>query len=184
MHDNQSQAHWAYIAGVMDSDGCFMITKHNRKTTRKNHPHNVDGWSPVYLASVKISQVEPEAIDLVHKELGYGTVTIIGARPSRPNSKPLIQWGIRKRKDLIPFLENILPYLRIKKNRAEFLLRYCKNAAFLETSRGPGYWGLDKDELVYREESYQAMRKLNGKNAGAETKPHGRESACYSPTQV
>jgi hypothetical protein len=134
------------------------------------------------MASVKICQIEPEAIDFIHKELGYGTVSLNGARPSRPNSHPIYNWGIRARNELISFLEKVIPYLRIKKHKAEFLLGYCNKAAFLGASRGPGYFGLDKDELIYREESYQAMRKLNGKNAGATTKPHGHESVNDSLT--
>jgi hypothetical protein len=42
--------------------------------------------------------------------------------------------------------------------------------------------GLSKEELVRREESYQKMREFNGKQAGAETKSHGHESACDSPS--
>jgi hypothetical protein len=185
MYGNQSQTHWAYIAGVMDSDGCFMITRHKRKTLRKTEKSkqqktNVNSWSWTYLASVKICQVEREAIDLIHNELGYGTMTLDGARPSRPNCKPIYQWGIRKRSELIPFLENVLPYLRIKKHKAEFLLNYCKKAKYLNTSRGPGYLGLDEDELIYREDSYQKMRELNDKKVGATTKSHGRESVSDS----
>ena len=170
MQDNQRQAHWAYIAGIMDADGCFMITRHKRKTQRKDYPHKVDNWSWTYLPSVKICMVESEAIDLLHKEMKLGTLTLDGARISRPNSKPVYQWGIRNRKQLAPFLENVIPFLRIKRARAEFLLNYCKTARNIDdiSSR---YFGLSKDELVYREDSYQKMRKFNGKQVAAETKP-------------
>jgi hypothetical protein len=170
MQDNQMQAHWAYIAGIMDADGCFMITRHKRKTQRKNYPHQVDNWSWTYLPSVKVSMVESEAIDLLHKELKLGTVTLNGVRPSRPNSRPIYQWGIRNRKGVREFLENVIPYLRVKKARAEFLLNYCITATNID-DRCARYFGLTKDELVYREESYQRMREFNGKNAAATTKP-------------
>lgn len=181
MQDNQRQAHLSYIAGVMDSDGCFMISRHKRKTKRKNYPHKVDQWSWTYLAAVKLSQIEPEAIDFIMDILGLGTVSICGTRPSRPNSMPLYQWGIRNRVDLPVFLEMIIPYLRIKKKRAQFLLEYCRTAKYLGGKKA-GYFGLGQDELAYREESYQKMRKLNGKNAAAETEPSKRESASDSPT--
>ena len=180
MHDNQSQAHWAYIAGVMDSDGCFMITRHKRKTQRKDYPHIVDQWSWTYMPSVKICQVEPEAVYFIRDTMGFGTITIDGARPSRPNCMPIYQWGIRNRHQLPIFLENIIPHLKIKKKKAEYLLNYCKTA--ISRNINQRYYGLSKEELVYREESYQTMRKLNGKKAGAETKPHGHESVSDSPT--
>jgi len=169
MQDNQRQAHWAYIAGIMDADGCFMITRHKRKTQRKDYPHQVDNWSWTYLASVKVCMVEPEAVTFLHQEMNFGTLTRDGARLSRPNSRPIYQWGIRNRKQIVPFLENVLPFLRVKKNRAEFLLNYCKTAKNID-DHGARYFGLDKDELIYREESYQKMREFNGKNAAATTK--------------
>lgn len=161
MQDNQIQAHYAYIAGVMDSDGCFMISRHKRKTTRKNHPHTVEGWAWTYLASVKVAMIQREAIDFIVETTGLGTISLNGARPSRPNSMPIYQWGARKKDELIPFLENIIPWLRVKKNRAQFLLEYCKTAKNTDSSNR--YFGLPTEELVYREESYQKMRKFNGK---------------------
>ena len=181
MQDNQRQTHWAYIAGIMDADGCFMITRHKRQTKRKNYPHTVENWSWTYLASVKVCMVEPEAIDFLHKEMKLGQVTLDGARPNRPNSRPVYQWGIRKRKNVLSFLENVIPYLRVKKLRAEFLLDYCKTALNLE-GRGSRYFGISKEELVYREESYQKMRKFNGGKVAATTKPHERESVNDSLT--
>lgn len=181
MHDNQKQTHWAYIAGVMDSDGAFMITRHKRKTQRKDYPHRVDNWSWTYMASVKVSQVEPEAISFLKNEMGLGTMSVNGARPSRPMSSPLYQWGIRNIKSVIPFLEQVIPYLRIKKERALFLLSYCKTAKYYERGAARTY-GLDKDELVYREESYQKMRKLNCRKVAATTKPQERESVSDSLT--
>jgi len=179
MEDNQNQAHWAYIAGIMDADGCFMITRHKRKTQRKDYPHQVEGWSWTYLPSAKICMVEPDAINLLHDKLHFGTISLNGVRPSRPNSKPIYQWGIRNRNEILRFLECVIPYLRVKKERAEFLLNYCKTAKNID-DRGSRYFGLEKEELVYREESYQKMRQFNGKKADATTKPQGPEKACDS----
>lgn len=179
MHDNQRQTHWAYIAGIMDADGCFMITRHKRKTQRKDYPHQVDNWSWTYLACVKVCMVESEAIDLLHKEMNLGTVTLDGARLSRPNSRPIYQWGIRNRKQIVPFLENVIPFLRVKKARAEFLLHYCKTVKNID-DRGSRYFGLDKEELVYREESHQKMREFNGRRVAATTESLGHESVCDS----
>jgi len=179
MHDNQRQTHWAYIAGVMDSDGTFMITRHKRKTTRKNHPHTVDQWSWTYLPAIKVSQVEPEAINFLAEFTGQKTIYLHGASPSRPTRRPIYSWGIRKRSNLIPFLEGVIPYLRIKKNRALFLLKYCKHV--IECPNPYRYFGLSKEELDFREDSYQKMRKLNENKVAAETKPLKRESVSDSP---
>ncbi|MGD0331223.1 MAG: hypothetical protein ABSB40_12410 [Nitrososphaeria archaeon] len=181
MQDNQRQTHtdWAYIAGIMDSDGCFMITRHKRKTQRKNYPHMVEGWSWTYMPSVKVAMINHEAIEFIVEKTQAGTCNLYGARPSRPNSHPMYEWGIRNRKQIVPFIENIMPYLKVKKQRAQFLLDYCKKAQYLETNAAK-YYGLSKEELEYRESSYQQMKELNRIKVAATTKFPGPVRACDS----
>lgn len=171
MHGNQRQTHWAYIAGIMDADGCFMIFKHKRKTKNGTStralafPKTVEGWSISYLPGVKIAMIEPEAINLI-LELGFGNMHIDGARKSRPNSKPIYHWYMRKKEKLIPFLEGIIPYLRVKKDRAKHILDFCN---YLCNFSNPCYRGLSKKELDYREEAYLKIRSLNGSKVAATT---------------
>src|ERR1700691_1440020 len=103
MQDNQRQTHWAYIAGIMDADGCFMIFKHKRKTNNKTteraiaFPKRVECWSISYLPGVKICMIEPEAINFIMNEMNFGHMHIDGARKSRPNSKPIYHWYLRNK---------------------------------------------------------------------------------------
>lgn len=183
MHDNQNQTHWAYIAGVMDSDGCFMITKHKRMTKNRTtdrafaFPKNLESWSYTYMPTVKISQIEPEAILFITNDMKYGAYNIDGARASRPNSKDIYHWRITNKEKLVPFLKGVIPFLRIKKKRAEFLLDYCLNQI---AKPNPCYRGLNKLELNYREQAHQKMREFNGNKVGATTNPLGRESVSDS----
>jgi hypothetical protein len=183
MQDNQSQTHWAYIAGIMDADGCFMIFKHKRKTKNRTSerslrfPKNVSQWAITYLPGVKIAMIEPEAIQLIQNEMGFGYMHIDGARKSRPNSKPIYHWYMRDKNRVALFLENILPYLRVKKDRALHLLDFCRH---LQAAPLRGYLGLSQEELDYRENMYIKMREFNGNKVGATTKSLGHESACDS----
>lgn len=176
MQDNQRQTHWAYIAGIMDADGCFMITKHNRKTPDNRRWKTLERRSPTYMPSVKIAMIEKEAIHFLHENLGFGQYKLDGARKNRPNSKPIYQWFIRGKKGVVPFLENVMPYLRVKKFRAEFLLDFCKSMV-LTTD---GYHGIPEKELNYREQSYVKMRELNGNKVAATTKFCGLERVSDS----
>lgn len=177
MQDNQKQTLWAYIAGVMDSDGCFMITKHNRKTGKRTAKKlNVESWSATYMASLKVCQIENHAVNYIVEETGLGTIRLEGARLSRPNSLPIYNWGIRKHADVIVFLEQVIPWLKIKKERAEFLLNYCKTIKHGKTF----YYGLAQEELDYREDSYIKMRKFNDNKVAATTKPLKCESISDS----
>lgn len=171
------------MAGIMDADGCFMIFKHKRKTKNRStkraltFPKNVDQWSISYIPGVKIAMIEPEAIDFIENQLGFGHMHIDGARKNRPNSKPIFHWYMRDKYKTAIFLENIIPYLKVKKNRAIHLFEFCKH---LQTIPVTGYKGLSKDELNYREDMYVKMREFNGNKVGATTKPHKHESVSDS----
>jgi hypothetical protein len=166
------------VAGIMDADGCFMISKHKRKTKNKcssralEFPKNVEQWAYTYLPALKIGMIEHEAIDLIQNELGFGHMSIDGARKNRPNSKPIYHWYLRNWREVIPFIENILPYLRVKKDRAQHVLDYCKH---LSLYPNPGYRGVSSEELDYREEAYIKMREFNGNKVAATTKPRESE---------
>lgn len=184
MQDNQRQTHeWSYMAGIMDADGCFMISKHNRQTRNriseraKAFPKKVDKWSFTYLPCAKIGMAEVEAIDLIMNQMNFGKMSIDGARKNRPHSKPIFHWRIREKNELVMFLEGVIPYLRIKKNRAQHLLDYCKH---LQIFPRTSYYGLPSEELDYREDMYIKMRKFNGNEVAATTKFPGHESACDS----
>lgn len=166
MQDNQSQTQWSYTAGIMDSDGCFMIMRR-----KQNLRYD-------YLPIVKIVMITNRSLNYIKQSTGLGRITTIGIRPSRPNTKPLFQWSITNRNDLVTFLQGIIPYLQNKKDRAVFLLNYCKKIGY--RSYKQRHIRLTQDELNYREESYCLMREFNGNKVGATTKPHGHESACDS----
>jgi hypothetical protein len=164
MHGNQRQTDWAYMAGIMDADGCFMITKHNRKW--KGHK-----ISPTYLPCLKISMVEEEAIQFITDDMNIGNYKLDRTRKRNyPDgrtfgSKPLFDWFIRNRKQLIPVLEQLIPYLKVKKNRAIHLLNYCKNVFI----KNRGNNRIPEEELNYREDAYLRMRKFNGSKVAATT---------------
>lgn len=176
MHGNQSQTDFAYIAGVMDSDGCFMITRHMRDINMGI------GRAPSYLPCVKISQAEPETVEFITNQLGYGSYKVDRARIRqyengiRFGGKPMYDWFIRKKEILVPFLECIIPYLKIKKDRAIHLHKYCTTI----TQYNRGSRGLPQSELDYREDMYIKMREFNGNKVGAQTESSRPEKVSDS----
>lgn len=99
----------AYLAGVIDSDGCIGVYRLRQ------------GSRVVYQPKVQIKQVEPEAIDLA-KALFGGHVYRHKGQNER--SKPLWVWQIHSAATRKP-LTDLLPYLRIKRPRAVNALRCC-----------------------------------------------------------
>lgn len=94
----------AYIAGVIDSDGCISIGR------------NAKRYKPI----VQITQVQPEAINFVNKIFG-GSYKI----EKRLSHKDIYKWRIQSRKNLGIFLEAIIPFLKIKREQAKIVIEYC-----------------------------------------------------------
>lgn len=92
----------AYLAGVIDSDGCISI-KRNR-----------GAWQDTYSERVHIRQVDREAIDLLVEVFG-GNIGIEDSQAKR--GKPLYRWGVSDKR-AVEVLTALLPYLRIKREQA------------------------------------------------------------------
>ena len=105
VYDNQREANLAYLAGIMDGEGCFTI-KHNKTTD-------------VYFTSVSVGMTELPAINLMVEMFG-GKVR---EDSSGIRSRTMYRWessGATKNKEV---LESLLPYLRVKKDQAYTLLQ-------------------------------------------------------------
>ncbi len=107
----------AYLAGIMDSDGNFRISRRNVREMR---------W-PQYRINVRCAQVAPSpAVDLLKATFG-GQISIL--TDHRPTHRDLVAWNVHDR-GAVPALEALLPYLRVKWRDALLLLelRVLKSA--------------------------------------------------------
>lgn len=100
----------AYLAGVLDSDGYIGINK--RKAGK---------WAANYQPRVQVKQVDTEATDLFRETFGGH---LYRHEPSAERGRPLWCWQVHSAA-CRPVLEALLPYLRIKRNRAENALALC-----------------------------------------------------------
>lgn len=101
---------FAYLAGIMDSDGSFRIEKRN--VSGMLHPH--------FRINVRCSQVAPSpAIELLSATFGGR----LGARDDgRRNSRPLVVWSLHDRAAATA-VKSLLPFLQVKKSEAWLLLQ-------------------------------------------------------------
>lgn len=109
----------AYCAGVIDSDGTIGI---KRSTYGMRHDN---GGQPTYSERVCVKQVEPDAVELLHRLFGgYRFVS----RASATRGRPLEGWQVTDVKAATA-LRALLPYLRIKRRQAEncLVLRALKD---------------------------------------------------------
>ena len=166
----------AYMAGAMDSDGFFTIKRGTYAIRVTKDSHN-----PTYYERVGIKQVQPEAIELIHKYFrGYKGIQ----KPAKnvKNGKMLYSLEIRNVQAHI-FVVAIFPYLRLKKKQAEILLALRKSNE--EVRKGTrtiiqkGRWGemeathkvASEEQLAYRENLLQQIKKLNDSRNDASHQP-------------
>lgn len=146
----------AYMAGVLDGDGSFSIIKKKGK---------YEGQSPLYYPLIQIANSSKELIDFVYAEFG-GLLNTRKAYIAKDGSlrKISYQWKLSQANPCLPFLEKIIPYLVIKKERAEFLRDYILRNPF---KRGSGK--LSDDILQNRESDYMKMRSFNDRRMSSES---------------
>lgn len=159
MHGNQRQAVlWAYLAGLIDGEGSFVI----QKTKVEKLSKFCRSKSDKYLAYFSIGMVDKEPIDLICKTIGKGKVY----EERVPDRRSI--WRIRfaGRITLIPFVEQLMPYLIVKKPQAELLLDFCKGWITPYNKNQ----GVEDSEIQRREQAWLKMRKLNAVGAAATTK--------------
>ena len=96
----------AYLAGLFDGEGCIGYYR-NRKR-----------YAPV----VSISNTDARIIAWLHARLGG--VIEPGSKKRPSHWKCLWEWRLRSKNQIIAFLSEIRPFLRIKGEQADLLLSH------------------------------------------------------------
>jgi len=132
----------AYLAGIVDGEGCISISKVHRSKTNST-PYDGIRLS----ARVNISNKSK----LLMEELDSTAGHLANYRPYDFNN-PLRKgqayiWEIGKLQNIVEFLESIYPYLIVKKKHCEVLLQFCKSRIGKNHLSNPDR-GYTKDEHV------------------------------------
>lgn len=144
----EDELFWAYLAGLMDTDGSFSIKRQvqNKGTHVKN---------PRYLPIIGFSSTDTRAINYIRENFPYGNLYI-------PKNKSCsagfyYQYGIYTKKECSEFLKRIIPFLVGKKENAQTLLYFCEN------SKNTAYCknGIPAEELKFRNDCYIKLVSLN-----------------------
>jgi hypothetical protein len=114
----------AYLAGVIDSDGCITINKNSWHNRLVNNTYACS-----YSTRLSIGQVTNQAVLLAVKMFG-GNLRL--AQNKNKNRRPLYDWRLTHRK-AVEALKLLLPYLKIKHLQA-------KNCIYLHSLCGNKSW--------------------------------------------
>lgn len=142
---SQDPLFWAYVAGLMDTDGSFSIKKESKKKGCNN---------PVYAPSILLSMTDAKSIYHIVNNYLLGRVFVVKAKSAKNGY--CFRFGIYSRGDAIDFLKRCIPYLRVKKQIAEQVLDFCEN---FKSYCGPRI--TPQSQLDFREKCYQNIIKLN-----------------------
>ena len=119
---NISETDLAYAAGVIDSDGCISVNKSS--TVQKS-------GSRSYMITVRVAQKGDEIPQWFSATFGgrcarYGKGKwTVGMRGTPTFFPPLYSWNLYCN-DAADFLERIVPYMRLKRFRAETAIRLAR----------------------------------------------------------
>jgi hypothetical protein len=110
----------AYVAGIFDGEGCITVSR-------------VTDNSRVYRAQIRVAMTDEDTI--LWLQSVFGGCKSRTQRNVLPNTKPMHIWALHNSRMIVAFLEAILPYLRLKRRRAELTISLAKMTR-LRYSRG------------------------------------------------
>lgn len=134
----------AYFAGFFDADGCIHIGK-------RASPY-ADG-QPWFRFQCQIAQVDRNVLARFHERFG-GSVRGEGRKQVTSTGNPIYVWGVVAR-DADAFLAAVLPFLVLKRERAELALEFRQ--LFVGENAMPRRW-LDRPHVRAKCEALTARR--------------------------
>lgn len=140
----------AYLAGVIDGEGCIGIRRTKRTGSCK---------STRYSAAVTVGNTSRVLIEQLVRAFGVGCVTY---RYPTKTKRACYLWSLSSR-GAREVLRAVQPYLIVKREQAAVLLEFIDNFDSFKGAR-PGKKGgqlVSPDELARRERLYQQLRTLN-----------------------
>jgi len=109
-----SEPEKAYIAGFIDADGTLIISK------SKN----------IFTPRIVIGNCDKPVLEIMNGWIGVGA--IYTKKMNNPTHRTLYHYSIGRHVTLIKLLPQLIPYLILKRKRAELILEFC-NLRFGDT---------------------------------------------------
>src|SRR4051794_15458796 len=105
----------AWMAGFVDGEGCLTVSCFMRGHRHRGHAHQ---YHPV----VTVANTQRKALEVFQEAYGGEIEFVVARQKNRQDS-----WHWRCPAKMVPILlEHLLPYLLLKRPRAELLLELCR----------------------------------------------------------
>jgi len=162
---NPTVTQTAYLAGVIDSDGCIAVSKmHEGMKSYSNFRYK----NPRYVLTLNITNTSEELMEWLLREFGGNCKA---RRKEKAHHKITYGWHYNNGK-AAEILKLVEPYLIVRKKQAQLAIDLISG---WKTEFGRGAL-LKPDEVERREKAYLEMKRLNRTglvSAAATTKSPG-----------
>jgi hypothetical protein len=140
----------AYMAGIVDGEGCFYIGLIPKKSG--------DGYvTEHYRGLLKIDNTDHVLIDWLNQTFSGTNSAATRTTSTKAFTREVFSW-IATGDRLLDLCEQILPYLVIKRRQCEIMIRFRKTyTAKLGSNK------LSKESLAARQLCFEDIRKLNSR---------------------
>lgn len=148
-----------YIAGLFDGEGCITLSKASRLREKRK--------TPTYVLRARIRMTDGALVKWLHAVIGgrYYAQRKPSQNPER--RKPYYEWGVAG-KNAVKFLQQVFPYLRVKRLQAEVAFRYGQ-------TRMKGYHKKLSFEVINAREGLRdIMLELNKRGIQPKVEKRGR----------
>lgn len=146
-----SRADLAYIAGLIDAEGCFRIKHWQPKRKGRNE---------TWVINLEIGNTKFPIFPWLIQRFGG---SVIYRKPTTQRHNPMIIWSISS-DALYNFAKNVYPFLRVKKERCEKLIHFHQtNVPNGGDRKSPEFIKHICDLLVTRKKLFDEFQILNAK---------------------
>lgn len=140
----------AYLAGIIDGEGCFFISKVPKKEG--------DGYiSEHFRGLLKIDNTEKILLEWLDQVFSGTKSAATRATSSRKFEREVFTW-VATGDRLLDLCEQVLPYLTIKKRHCENMIKFRKTY-----TNQLGSNKLSEESIKIRQECLETSRKLNSR---------------------
>jgi hypothetical protein len=133
----------AYIAGIIDGEGCIGLFKNKDISYKRGYSYSV---------ITQIAVTDKKLINWIFKKIKSGHRYSSNTNPQKHKTIFVIRFSVNDSKILLKLIK---PYLIIKKKQADILLRFISRK-----QQARGCKGLTNKELTFQDKCYQQIKKL------------------------
>lgn len=141
-----SLPHRAYLAGLIDGEGCIFISRTNTSASAKGCKRGF-----AYRSGLSVSMTGKVVLKWAKVKTDVGQICPVKKRPRHKQAWRWSVWSI----EASDLLKQVLPFLVLKQQQAKLQIR------FQSIMRQPGSLGLSNREWAMRKKLFYIIRKLN-----------------------